>query len=58
MIKNLIIKIILISILFSSLVSIYRQIIVIRSAQSSVLQLEEKMNKIEARNNALQQTLK
>jgi len=58
MLKNLIIRIVLLLILFSSLLSIYRQIMVIRSAQSSLNQLETKEHRLELRNNALQQALK
>jgi len=58
MLKNLIIRVILIFVIFSSLLSIYRQVIVIRKAQTSVLQLVSKIDKLEIRNNALQQALK
>jgi hypothetical protein len=58
MLKNLIIRAILIFVIFSSLFSIYRQVIVIRSAQFSVIRLDTKINQLEMRNNALQQALK
>jgi len=58
MIKNLIVRLILISIIFSSLLAIYRQVMIIRSAQTSLQQLESKVSKLELRNNALQEALK
>jgi len=58
MIKNLIVRLILISIIFSSLLAIYRQVMIIRFAQTSLQQLESKVSKLELRNNALQEALK
>jgi len=58
MIKNLIFRIILIFIIFSSILSIYRQIMIIRTAKSSVYQLDAKVLKLDTRNNALQQAIK
>ena len=58
MIKNLIVRLILVSVIFSSLFAIYRQIVIIRGAQSSVLDLDSKINKLELRNKALQDALK
>ena len=58
MIKNLIIRIILCFFIFSTLLGIYHQVVVIRSAQASLLQLEAKLNHLQARKQALESALK